>query len=126
VRRLEKQCGVWTSYLNNQIDAIHERSADARTVPIDLRRIASTRSCGITKKAAGARIRRAYQCEERREPHSPLRADQCHCTVLDRLTQTLQGSGPELRHLIEEQDAVMCKRCLSGSGRATPSHETGD
>ena len=108
------------------VDSIHQRPSDPRLVPIHHRRRTSARLLGIAEEAAWTGIRSSNERDPRGEPDAPIRADQDHVPVLERLTQRLKRCRPELRHLVEEEHAVVSQTDLPWPWRASSSNEPGD
>ena len=105
---------------HRQVEPIAQRTGQPRRVARDLRRRASARAHRVAEKAARARIHRADQHEARGEDRRPRGARDAHHPFLDRLTQHFEHVPAELRHLVEEQDAVMREADLARAAGAGP------
>src|SRR2546423_903254 len=99
------------------IDAVGERTRDARAVPIDVRR----RTIAGTGRIAGAPtrawIRGANQRKSRRECYGLTGASDYDFGVFERLPQTFQHVTRKLQQLVEEQHAVVGETYLSRTRR---------
>ena len=69
---------------------------------------------GVARVAARARVHRGDQHEARGEDRGPGGAGDRHRAVFERLAQRLERPTVELRHLVEEQHAVVREADLAG------------
>lgn len=114
-------------HLANEVDSILERPSELCLVVIDLMLAATTAVIRIAQVSTRTRVGRGNELEARGKHRT--RTDPAHDdpTVLDGLTQSLQGAIRELGKLVEKEDAIVSERYLAGSHVSRPSpDERGD
>ena len=80
----------------------------------NLRRRAAAGAMLVAEEPARTRVHRRDQHEPRGEDGGPRRAGDRDAPFLERLTQHLEHAAIELRHLVEEEHAVVRERDLAG------------
>jgi len=100
-------------HVDTQVDAVQERSGDARVVAVDRVRQAGARSRRITELAARARVHRPDQREPGGIRRGRATARDRDAAFLHRLAQRVEDLRRELRQLVEEQRAGVRESILS-------------
>jgi len=93
--------------IDNEVDAITERTREAVLVLRDLSGRTSARPAIVTGKPAGTRIHRTDENEARREDCRACGTCDRHVSLLERLPENFEDPSIEFRHLIHEEDPVM-------------------
>jgi hypothetical protein len=106
-----------------EVDAIQQRPRELRGVGLEPVTPADALPNGVALEAARTRVRRSDEREPGREldgPHHPGHHD---APVLHRLAQPLDRVAAELGELVQEQDAMMRERHLTGTQEARAAAE---
>jgi hypothetical protein len=90
-----------------QIDAIEQRTGEARPVSMHVGRRALAWTRSVARVPARTRIHGRDECEPRRVRHHGRRSRDHHASVLERLTQRLERMSWELEQLVEKQHAMV-------------------
>ena len=93
--------------LDLDVEAVQHGPRDPRTVAGPVGGAAAARSATVPVVATAARVHGAHQQEPGRELHRAALADHREPTLLERLSQKIEGVGAELGKLVEEQHAVV-------------------
>ena len=93
--------------VDDEIDAVAQRSGEAAAVLRDLDGRAAADPPLVAQKPTRARIHGGDKNEVRRKDRGASRAGNRHATVLERLSQHLEHAPVELGHLVEEEHAVV-------------------
>ena len=110
-------------HLHDEIDPVAQRAGEPAAIARDLHRRAAARAALIALEAAWARVHRGDEDESRREDRRSRGAGDGDAAVLERLPQDLEHTPVELRHLVEEEDAVVGKRDLAGTRDGSAADE---
>ena len=110
------QCsGIECGDLDVQVDAVEKGAGESTGVALDLgRRADSGGRFASPMMSARAGVHRAGEHETRGVAHGEPCAAEPDRTLLDRLPERLERGPPELRQLVEEEDAVVRERGLAG------------
>jgi hypothetical protein len=106
-----------------QINAIHQRPTEARTVFLDLLRRADTLAPLVHQVPARARVHRHDEEKSGRETQRHGRATDSHHPILKGLTKNLEGRAGHFRHLVQEQDAIVRDRNFTRVGDTAPAYQ---
>ncbi len=101
--------------VDDQIEAVAEWSRQATPISRDLRRRAAARTTVVAAKAARTRIHRRHEHEPRRKDRRSRRPRDRDASLFERLPQHFEDAAIELRHLVQEQHAVVRERDLPGA-----------
>ena len=110
-RLLREALGVGTLDVDEEIDAVEQRAAQAPGVARQVAFAAAAAPRG--RVPARTRVGGGHEQEARREDRRALAAHDGHAAVLQRLAQRLERGARELGQLVEEEDAVMGEARLS-------------
>jgi hypothetical protein len=91
------------------VDAIEERSGDARAIALDLERRADAFFLRIGKKAARARVHRRDEHDGRGIIDRAEGAGDGDVAVFERLAHHFEHVAPELRQFVEEQNPIVAQ-----------------
>jgi len=111
-------------HLDVDIQAVLERTRKSRSIPTDLLRCAEAVPCRIAIVPARTRIHSCNQHESRWIAERAAGSRQDDMAVFKRLPEAIQNWPPELGRLIQEEDAVMSQRDLSGTWDRSSSNES--
>jgi hypothetical protein len=105
------------------VEPVEERPAQPRSVRRHTLHGARTPRGPVASVAARARIHRAHDERSRGERRLCLRPRDRDDAIFERLAERLERAAPELRELVEEEDAVVGEADLAGSWRVSASNE---
>ena len=111
-RLLREALGVGALDVDEEVDAVEQRAAQAPRVAGEVAFAAATAPRG--RVPARTRVRGGDEQEARREDRRALAAHDGHAAVLQRLAQRLERGARELGQLVEEEHAVMGEARLAG------------
>ena len=110
--------------LNFYINTVKERTADSFKIFTDCAGRTATAPCRVAKIATLTGIHSADEHKGRRIGHLCCRAGNGNHAVLQGLTKRLAYALGELGKLVKEQNTVMCKGNLTGTGICTAANHT--
>ena len=118
VRRADQIRRRHRLHLADEVDPVHERTAEAALVARELQRRAGA---AVGRPGARAAVARRHHDRVRREVERALPARDLDAPLLERLPQGVDGAARELGQLVEEEDAPVRERDLAGHRpRAAP------
>src|SRR5262249_43720943 len=110
---------------DDEVEPVEERSGEL--VPVvrePLRRAAAPRA-GIAAAATRAQVHRPDELKPSREDDAPRDTRDGDVAVLERLAERLERVAPELRQLVEKQDAAVGKTRLARTEIRASSDDCG-
>ena len=106
-RSIGNRCNRNGGYFHDQINAVAKRTRHAAVVPCDVCGGASADAVVVTSKATRAWVHCGNQHETGGKGRGACGARNRHATLFERLSHHFKDAPIELRHLIEEEDAVV-------------------
>ena len=124
-RRQDQVGGAHRRDFDVQIDAVHQRSGNARLVVRGAARVgpAVAGEPRLVGASAAAGIHGGDQHQARRIGHAVIGARDQHFAGLDRLAQRIEHVRLELRELVQEQYAVVRERDFARLGAQTAADQ---
>lgn len=110
----------------DQIDAVNERPGQSLQIATHTGRITTARMMTIPEPSTRTRVGRRNKLDCCRQRHRPARTTDDDLTLLERLTQGIENAARHLEQLIQNDDAVVGSRELSGNrGPAATADQRG-
>ena len=126
-RRQDQIGGRHRRHFDPKINAVHQRSRDARLIiagaAVDKSALAGI--AGLIGMAAAAGVHRRDQHEARRIGDAMVGARYRDLAVLERLAQRIQHPRIEFRQLIQKQHALMRQLDFAGPGAQAAARQCG-